>query len=167
MIYQSYLVEEEYKIAPFTFTKTRFTLKKYLPGKYDINKQRRAVRPNLIHSLDATTIAMLYNYLDGISIYMIHDCFAVTAKHVPLLIYKLKMVYIRLYSSHKYLIDFDNIVRLSINKTYGDQVFKVNGKYVNMPDTNKPILYPDVNDIINIYSEDTIDRLKYSSYLAV
>lgn len=52
----------------------------------------RAIRPNLIHSLDATTIAILYNNLDNIDLYTVHDCFAVTAKQVSLLIFKLKMV---------------------------------------------------------------------------
>lgn len=59
-INSSYLTEVEESFAAFSFTKTKYTFKKYLPDKYDLKKQKRAVRPNLIHSLDATAIAMLY-----------------------------------------------------------------------------------------------------------
>ena len=59
---------------------TKHTFKKYQRGVYDLNHQKRALMPNLIHSLDASIIAMLYNkYKDVSSLYTIHDCFRVTA----------------------------------------------------------------------------------------
>ena len=166
-IAESYLVEEERKIAAFTFTKVKYTFKIYLPGEYDVKKQRRAIRPNLIHSLDASTIAILYQYLNK-DLYTVHDCFAVTANNIPLLMYKLKMVYIRLYSTNNYLLDFDNTIRFNINKTYKDDIFKVDGKHIYMSDTKKSEQFPDVNEIINLYNHNNnIEKLTKSSYLLV
>ena len=163
----SYLVEEEHKIAAFTFTKAKYTFKVYVPGQYDIKKQKRAIRPNLVHSLDACTIAMLYSNLKK-DLYTVHDCFAVTADNIPLLMYKLKMVYIRLYSTNTYLLDFDNTVRFNINKSYGDKVFKVEDNYINMPGRDKSELFPNVNEIINLYDNDKkIDNLKESSNILI
>lgn len=65
-IAQSYLKEKEDKLAAFIFTKTRYTFKKYLPGKkagYDYKQQLRSIRPNWIHSLYASVIALLYKSL--------------------------------------------------------------------------------------------------------
>jgi DNA-directed RNA polymerase len=166
-IWESYLIENERKIAAFTFTKTRYTFKTYLLNKYDVKKQRKATRPNLIHSLDASTIAILYSYLNK-DLCTIHDCFAVTANNVPLLIYKLKMVYIRLYSTNTYLLDFDYSVRFNINKERGDKVFRIEDNYINMPDTNKCEVFPDVNKILTIYNgENNINNLRNSSYLII
>jgi hypothetical protein len=163
----SYLIEKERKIAAFSFTKTKYTFKKFLPKEYDIKKQRRAIRPNLIHSLDATTIAVLYSYLENVDLYTVHDCFAVTANNAPLLIYKLKMVYRRLYSSNIYLLDFDKMVRITINNTFGDKVFEVNGKYINNPNYSKPIPFPDITNIIDINSKNRINNIQSSAYPAI
>ena len=66
-------------------------------------KQIRALMPNLIHSMDATTLALLVNlYFDKTSqsvnnFYSIHDCFAVTANNVEKLISIIKIVYINIF----------------------------------------------------------------------
>jgi DNA-directed RNA polymerase len=44
--------------------------------------------PNLIHSLDGTTIALLVNFLKNLGIsnlYTIHDCFASTANNISII----------------------------------------------------------------------------------
>ena len=51
--------------------------------------------PNLIHSLDASSIALLYERLsenNTYNLFTIHDCFAVTTDKVELLINLLKAV---------------------------------------------------------------------------
>lgn len=56
--------------------------------------------PNIIHYLDASSIAILYSYLSKnkiTDIYTVHDCFAVTANNVETLISDLK-VYIYTYT---------------------------------------------------------------------
>jgi len=88
--------------------------------------------------------------------------------NVPRLIYKLKMVYIRLYSTNDYLMDFDRTLRYTINNHAKDKVFKINDKYINMPNSNKPELFPDVYKIVNIYKDNIkIENLSKSSYLLV
>ena len=162
---QSYLVEKDRKIVAFTFTRSKYTFKKYLSGKYDLKKQSRAIRPNLIHSLDATTIAMLYNSLDHIDLYTVHDCFAVTANYVPLLIYKLKMTYIKLYSSSSYLLEFDNMLRITLSSTLGKKIFSQNDRYINIPNGNKykKIAFPDVHKIIKLGENISLEEIKEAS----
>lgn len=167
-IKQSYLVKEEKKIAAFTFTKSKYTFKKYLEGKYDINHQKRAIRPNLIHSLDACVIAELCNSLkdDVMNLYTVHDCFAVTADNVPKLINKLKSVYIKLYSSNDYLTDFDNMLKNNINKTCGDKVYQINDMYINIPYKEGFIKrpFPDITTITKLNKNINLEHLKQSSY---
>lgn len=162
----SYLTEVEESFSAFSFTKTKYTFKKYLKGKYDLKKQKRAIRPNLIHSLDASAIAMLYQDLGNIDLFTIHDCFAVTANNVSLLVYKLKKVYRKMYSSNIYLLEFDNVLRLTLNKTFGDKVFPIDGYGVDITqlDVKKKnkIPFPDVKKVVNVNSN--IDNLSLSSY---
>jgi hypothetical protein len=169
-IAQSYLIEETRKIAAFSFTKSRYTFKRYLPGKYDVKHQKRAIRPNFIHSLDASTIALLYKNLQdhNIDLYTVHDCFAVTANHVPILIYKLKKVYIKLYSSSSYLRDFDNYVRITIKNTV-DKSFDFEDQFINIPNKNnskfKSVTFPDINKILKLSDDINIEEsLDSSSY---
>lgn len=63
--------------------------------------------PNIIHSLDACSIALLYEIFskEDNNIYTIHDCFAVTADKVSYLIDVLKGVYIKIYSDEAYLLN--------------------------------------------------------------
>ena len=137
-IMESYETENSKSFKAFFFVNTRYTFKSYQRGLYDLSKQKRATMPNLIHSLDATTIAILYNNFKNIgSLYTVHDCFGVTANNVPRLILKLKLVYIQLYSSKGYLRDFDNFVKTTINKTRGDDVYKINDDFVNIPQKKK------------------------------
>ena len=52
----------------------------------DKSKQIHALMPNLIHSLDASSLAMLYDKLSKIStnplFFSINDCFAVPATNI-------------------------------------------------------------------------------------
>jgi DNA-directed RNA polymerase len=53
--------------------------------QFDQTKQLNATMPNLIHSLKASSIALLYNLLakcGKANIYTVYDCFAVTADKV-------------------------------------------------------------------------------------
>ena len=96
--------------------------------------------PNLIHSLDATTIAILYSSFKNVGpLYTVHDCFGVTANNVPRLILKLKLVYIQLYSSTGYLKKFDTFVKTTINETCGDDTYKIVEDFVNIPSKNYKI----------------------------
>lgn len=179
-ITQSYLVEKEHKIPAFTFTKSKYTFKTYLPKKYDYNHQLRAYRPNLIHTLDASVIALLYKSLQGIDLYTVHDCFAVTANNIPRLINDLKLAYIEIYASNNYLLKNDSFLRSNIYNIYGEKVLSdINAKYITVPDnTNKDdtesngnkyktIPFPDVLDVVEFSDNNLEERIKQSVYAVV
>lgn len=68
--------------------------------------------PNLIHSLDAASMILLYDqfskiYFNSINLYTIHDCFSTTAEKVNNLVTILKSVYTKFYSDEPYLRNFD------------------------------------------------------------
>ena len=165
-IMESYEVEKSKPIKAFFFINTRYTFKNYQRGLYDLSKQKRATMPNLIHSLDATTIAMLYNSFKNIgSLYTVHDCFGVTANNVPRLILKLKLVYIQLYSSTGYLREFDEFVKTTINKTRGNGVYKMGDDFVIIPRTGKKLAMPNINSVLNKSIE--VECVKQSANLIV
>lgn len=169
MIKESYQKMDEENVKAFSFLKGRYTFKKYIEGTLNFRKQKRATMPNLIHSLDGTTIAILFEDFNKIgSLYTVHDCFATTANCVPYLINNLKSVYIKLYSSNDYLVKFDNFVKSNINQIFGDEVFNFNDNIVNIHRKSKieSILFPDINKVLNIKGGelDKVNNLIYSAY---
>ena len=106
--------------------------------------------PNLVHSLDAASLALLLDsyFNDGLqNIFTVHDCFAVTANNVPNLIKIIKLVYIKIYSDNLYLETFDNAIIESIRYQFGidafdneNKIIKVNGDQYQYPDINKVIV---------------------------
>ena len=169
MIKESYQKVEEEKVKAFSFLKGRYTFKKYLDNEFSYKKQKRATMPNLIHSLDGTTIAILFEDFNKIgSLYTVHDCFATTADCVPYLINNLKSVYIKLYSSNDYLVKFDSFVKNNLNKSFGDAVYTLNDTVINIPKKNKIeiVLFPDINKVLDIKGNelDKVNNLIYSAY---
>ena len=78
--------------------------------KLNKTKQVTAFMPNLIHSLDASSLMLLLNSFFNYNlndIYTIHDCFAVTCNNASFLIDLIKLVYIKLYSDEIYLLKLD------------------------------------------------------------
>lgn len=95
------------------FSKIKLNLK-ISTKNYEKNKQVRALMPNLIHSLDATSLNLLfeqitnvYNNSKPIQFYSVHDCFGTTCDKVFTLKTILASVYTDLYSSEPYLYKFD------------------------------------------------------------
>jgi DNA-directed RNA polymerase len=103
--------------------------------------------PNLIHSLDAASLTLLYeafcntveNNGNIINFYSVHDCYGVTAANIDTLITQLRMVYIKLYSKNRYLSLFEVDIISSILKAYSNK-----GNYF---DENERILYLNDNKI--------------------
>jgi len=125
-INQYYTDSEAIRLKPFTNRKLTYTLAIGNKKLYK-SKQIRALMPNLIHSLDASSLALLVNeYFDSEynanNFYSIHDCFAVPASKVSKMIRLLKLVYINIYSENQYILRFDKGIKESIKTQFGDHV---------------------------------------------
>lgn len=107
-IKQSYLATRTHPIKPFNHQKITLNLKVTDRNKLDKNRQIRSFMPNLIHSLDAASLTLLYNKFLKMStdklFFSIHDCFGVTATNVDNLKIMLASVYTEMYSNTNYLI---------------------------------------------------------------
>lgn len=130
-IRQSYLETKSTTITPFMYSKVKLTLKTSLKGKFDKNKQVRALMPNLIHSLDSTSLSLLFesfskSYNDNVQFFSIHDCFGTTCEKVFILKTILASVYIDLYSTDPYLIKFDSNVFDQIERESDYKIDRVN-----------------------------------------
>lgn len=86
-ISQSYLETKERRFTPPPFTNRKTTISMSIVDDHlKKSKQKNAFLPNFLHSLDAATLALLYNSFTkqtcGGSMVAIHDCFLVTADNV-------------------------------------------------------------------------------------
>lgn len=107
--------------------------------------------PNLIHSLDAASLALLfkkYHNREGSynSIYTVHDCFAVTANNVECLVDTMKCIYILIYSAADYLIRFDHNIKTFIKMNYPD--IDLDGGRIKLDNINLDLEYPNIKLVI-------------------
>ena len=114
--------------------------------------------PNLIHSLDSTTLIMLRNEFYKLhptynNFYCIHDCFAVTAEKVTDLLILIRSIYISLYVDDLYLERFDKGIINNILIAYSDTI-KLEDR--TLKDGNKRYMLHDIDWVCNrkeIYQE--------------
>ena len=168
-VIQSYLLTKETKLKPFSSSKRAISLTIPDTNKgFNKRKQLRSFMPNLIHSLDASSLALLIDlYFSNNSnevknIFTIHDCFAVTANNVGTVMNLLKLVYIKIYSDSEYLRELDksirNVILLNCDKgTFNEQKLEI---YVN----GETIKYPSVDGVLGNDST-SVELLKDSSYI--
>ena len=133
------MMSESVKIIPFSHRKITLNIKVSDKKKFDKNKQVRALMPNLIHSLDAASLALLHKRLlaidKNLQFYSVHDCFGITADKAFITKTRLVSVYIALYSEEEYLKIFDDCIikniKLMTNCRVEDRtVYLDKGKYV-------------------------------------
>ena len=163
VVSESYIESKSQQSTPIAFlNKTKYTFKvpvKNKKGEYVYNKRKMttAIMPNVVHSLDATAIAMLYELLKSPTnlkkapvnnIYTVHDCFAMTANNINRLMECLKNTYIKMYSDNVYLLEMDKYVRNHIEQSLNTK-FNEQGNSFKNPDTGRYLRYPNVNDVIN------------------
>ncbi|KAF8867486.1 hypothetical protein CPB85DRAFT_158204 [Mucidula mucida] len=123
--------------------------------------------PNLIHSLDATSLILLINdYFTNYdsehkNIYAVHDCFAVTCKNVDYLIESLKMIYISLYADKGYLTKLNNEIITHIKSHVGDD-FDLKTFRITLTN-KKTIQFPNIDNVLKEKYDITL--LKNSSYI--
>lgn len=166
IISKSYLTPKTIKVRPFAFIKSKYSFKTYIK-QYDMRKQSNAAMPNLIHSLDASTTALLYdvfneNHNDN-NLYTIHDCFAVTADRVECLVDMLKSVYLKMYSDNVYVKDLHEYIISTIKKTLGNHTFTSDNKYIMIDDER--VLYPKLDNVID--TNVSINKLLESSNIVI
>lgn len=157
---QSYLEVKSVALRPYMYSKVKINMQVVNKNKLNKNHQVRALMPNLIHSLDATSLSLLNNKFNMLYLkenkklpqfLSVHDCFGTTLDKVDTLKTLLTSVYMEIYSETSYLEIFDkNLIAFIyetnkevINKetrevTIGDKTYKlhdiewvVNRKKVN------------------------------------
>ena len=157
---QSYIVDSTSQIKPFDYSKRSFTVRYFHDDQLNKVKQVRALMPNLIHSLDAASLGLLYNKYLAInnSIFTVHDCYAVPIPYVESLIELLQSVYLNIYSDMEYLKKFDKSVINNIQESLGDKLVFVDNvddprksKYLEYQ--GKVIKYP----YVDLLFEDVAD----------
>lgn len=151
-ISQEYISTDSVQLKPFIYKKTTFNLN--IPNRSKTNKMKqiRALMPNLVHSLDAASLALLTSIFfknsdaEVNNIFTVHDCFAISMNNVDKVMSWLKIVYITLYSNDQYLLDFDNGIRETIKLHYGPDSFDAeklkvlaNEKYHDFPNISAVI----------------------------
>lgn len=164
--WQSYMQVKETKVQPLNFSKNSFRLKTTIKDKYDNNKQIRALMPNLIHSLDSTSLVLLINkyfteYDSNFkNIYAIHDCFAVTCNNMDYIRDTLKIIYISLYSEKGYLLKLNDDMIKTIKNHLGDD-FDKNTLHINIEGI-KTKQFPDMNNVFKgTYNIQSITKSTY------
>ena len=124
--------------------------------------------PNLIHSLDAASLALLldsYFSCNTNNVYTVHDCFAVTIKNISNLMHLLKLTYIKIYSDETYLKRLDKGIKENIKNVYGDKVFDNETGVINIPENNININFPDVNVVLGKEPRLDFNSLSKSQYI--
>ena len=124
--------------------------------------------PNLIHSLDASSLALLVNlYFNSNqntkNFFSVHDCFAVTANDVENITTLLKHTYITIYSKDKYLIKLDNDIKQFIKSAFGSDSLNDDTLEINVPSFKTPLKFPDVNKVLG--KKFDFEGLKNSKYI--
>nr|ABR20838.1 RNA polymerase [Fusarium proliferatum] len=129
IVNQQYMKQHKKRVKP-TWSSTKYlTLTITDKVKIDKQKQVRALMPNLVHSLDATTLCVLYNLFSkssyktknkNINFYSVHDCYGVTAPNVESLIKHLQSTYINIYTDKNYIESFHKDIINNIYKVYGE-----------------------------------------------
>ena len=151
---QSYLITKETKLKPFSSSRRAISITIPDPEKrLNKRKQIRSFMPNLIHSLDASSLALLVDLYFGNNsehvknIFTIHDCFAVTANNVDTVMDLLKFVYVKIYSDTEYLRELDKTVRRAIIFTFGKESF--NKEKLEVYVNGETYKYPSVEDVLD------------------
>ena len=141
--------------------------------QFDKSKQKIALMPNLIHSLDAASLSLLYDRFYAahkpiVNFYAIHDCFTTTCDKVDSLINLLKIVYLSLYTEDNYLRKFDKCIIDSIKYHYSNDCVYDSENRIFTIENVKYKLY-DTEEVLgkNLPTNLTSSSIKESQYLII
>jgi DNA-directed RNA polymerase len=94
--------------------KKSITIKEPIRNDINLRKQNEAIMPNIVHSFDASNIALLIKELlknnNSVNIYTVHDCWATNANDVELMFYQVKMAFLLLYSNELFVTKYHNFI---------------------------------------------------------
>jgi DNA-directed RNA polymerase len=150
-ISQKYISQNIKKIKPYSYSDKTLNLTIYNKNKINTYKQSNALMPNLVHSLDSSTLILVYNTFKNtknvINFYSVHDCFGVSVTEIDLLISLLRSVYIEIYSNNKYIETFDkDIIETLIKSLSSNDHSEVRF------DAEKRVIYNDDTKILTLPS---------------
>ncbi len=143
-ISQHYLTTKKQKIKWYYGNYSKTNIIREITNKTDNRKQKNAIIPNIIHSLDASH---LHNLIDECSkssitpIITVHDCFGTLPNLVELLLFRLKEEYIFLYINANFLKTFQKRLIQNIKDNNYEIIVENKNKYV-LINENKKILIP-------------------------
>nr|QWO71367.1 RNA polymerase [Termitomyces sp. DKA19] len=169
VINQQFYDKKTLKVKPFIYTKNLLNLTILDKTQFNHNKQKIALMPNLVHSLDAASLCLVItNYFkqdNNLNFYSIHDCFAVPCTKVSSMIGLLKSAYCIIYSENIYLLGFDSNFRSIIKNLYGEDevIFNDEKGNIELKNSNITLKYPSIKSVIQ-QNETTID-VNNSNYL--
>lgn len=129
-ISQSYMETKVTSITPFTYIKLTFHFLVSSKTTFDKNRQIRSLMPNLIHSLDATSLALLYEKFSysfvNPQFFSVHDCFGTTADKIFWLKTLLASIYTDIYINDQYLIKLDEHLLYLIKQNTNSHIEMIN-----------------------------------------
>jgi len=164
IVTQKYMQKRSIQVKPFTHLSNTLVLSITDKLKTNTDKQKSAFMPNLVYSLDAATLLLLYNsfyntissdHTYPVNLYSVHDCYGVTANNINLLIQMLRSVYIEIYSDVGYIEKFYEDVINNIIISYGENrcTFSSETSTITI-DGKKNIILPDLSKLFNVSNKD-------------
>lgn len=132
----------------------------------DIRKQNNAIVPNIVHSFDASNIALLIKIISSefnnnkMNLLTIHDCFATNANDVDKMRSGVKLAFLALYSEKSFIDSYYDFIIDFIKKSG----FKILEKTIDKGITAKWVVTSDEDIIIKIPEKPSFtnnDNLNY------
>ena len=152
LINQKYIHFDKITIFYKIFSKNKKVILQKPNNKINLRKQKSGILPNLIHSLDASTLTILVNKLKvngyNVPFYSVHDCFASTANNMSLIKKLYKESLVDIYNDNKVLKIFEKdllqyIDELVVNDEKVAEIIKLKTpslKLIINPNLNKKLM---------------------------
>jgi DNA-directed RNA polymerase, mitochondrial len=97
------------------------TINKIDKNTINLQKQNSGIVPNLVHSLDASNIALLIKKWDtnlkDIDILTIHDCFGCQGNNVQIMLLEIKLAFLSIYGNGKFISSYHKFILEYVSKS--------------------------------------------------